>query len=111
MEKKSRDYFARKAQVKKELEAAGDPFPYVFSLENWKVGTTEGCVVQVTIDNAAGLMANDTHRLATAEEIRGFVSADEKRGQQYEALELKKAKRIVMYQQPEPTPARKSKTE
>lgn len=49
----------------------------VVSVANRLRGTTPGNICEVTVDNAARLILDGTHREATAEEIRAYQEAQE----------------------------------
>lgn len=49
----------------------------VVSVANLLRGTTPGNICEVTVDNAARLLLDGTHREATAEEIRAYQEAQE----------------------------------
>lgn len=63
---------------------------YVTSLNNRLYNTTAGKVCEVTVDNAARLLTQETHRIATESEIAAFKAAAESRRLANEAAEVAK---------------------
>jgi hypothetical protein len=63
----------------------------VMSLTNRDRNSTAGRVVEVNVKQAAKLVVEKTHRLATAEEIEAFKSRNDNEKKRIEQSELKRA--------------------
>lgn len=91
-----REYWAA---VKQHREALTEPFPYMVSIDNRLHGTVGGVVMQVARQDAARLLADGTHRLATPEEVAAHLETQEQL--RVEILQKERERRMLVLLQPE----------
>lgn len=90
------------ADVRAQREAITEPFVFVATLPE-RHGAAGGVCVEVTREDAARLLVDKTHRLATADEVRKYREDEEQLRQ--DNLKQERERRMLVLLQPEAQPA------
>lgn len=86
------------AEVRTHRDTIADQFVFVASLPE-RHGAPGGVLCEVAREDAARLLANRTHRLATAEEVQAYRAAEDKL--RAENMQRERDRRMLVLLQPE----------
>lgn len=81
---------------REQLEATGERYFYVTSLDSWRINSTAGSTTQVNLENAARGIARESHRLSTDAEIKAHLEAQEKNRKEMVQEKMRRANTMVM---------------
>ena len=90
-------YHAMKADMRRQLAevAPADGVYYIVSIENKYILAKGGQVSPVTLDNAARCIVEQTHQLASSEQIERYHADQASRVNEYALIEAKRNKNVV----------------
>jgi hypothetical protein len=87
------EYWAKVRELREKLkEQYPDGYCFLVSMHKLDKNTKGGIIVQVSVDRAAELLADDTHRPPTKDELAAYQSAQERERERINAAELRKVK-------------------
>jgi hypothetical protein len=99
------------AAVREAAAQIPEEFTYVISLDDSTRGCVGGVVCHVSREVAGRCIVEKTHRLATKEEIAGYLKAEEERRRDYMASERRRMQMLPFAYRQDETPAPKPKKE
>lgn len=82
---------------------------YITSIEDASVARTGGVVTTASPDVAAKMLADNTHRESTAEEIEQYEIAQDQTARQIREKDLRRRQQVVVTVAPEEHPVRPSR--
>jgi len=93
-----RAYFADKHAKMAELEKTSPGgVVYVTSLFNRERNSQAGSTLSATVENAARVITDGTHRLATQDEVDAFIKMQEKNREAAARSEQERTKQVVVF--------------